>query len=373
MRDYSGRWPGAAVRGDRDGQALVRRGYGLADLEAGDRRDPGDQLPPGLGDQAVHRRGDAAAGRGRPAALDDPVRQVAALAAAAPRRATTAPAAHAHRRADRLRGPDRARCHRAGPRRRRAAPAGRRRTASISRPAAATATATAATRCWRWWSARRRARTSRRSCASGSSCRSGMTDTVAYEDGISTVADRAYGYSFEDGAWRRTDQSLTSAVLGDGGIYSSIDDLAKWDAALYDDRLLGAASRGWRFAPQRGPTSPTSRLRLRLAHPGDTLGIPARHRFPQRDRALAAAAPQRAADQPQRPRALYAGARHCQGVPAGCRCDARDAGRRRPRFRGRDRSRPTRSPRQWGRGRCSSSSSQRACCPGLWRRRASPG
>jgi CubicO group peptidase (beta-lactamase class C family) len=71
----------------------------------------------------------------------------------------------------------------------------------------------------------------------------GMRHTVAYEKGISTVADRAYGYSLIDGKWRRTDQSSTSAVLGDGGIYSSIDDLAKWDAALYDDRLLNAQSR----------------------------------------------------------------------------------------------------------------------------------
>lgn len=75
----------------------------------------------------------------------------------------------------------------------------------------------------------------------------GMAHTVAYEEGISTVADRAYGYSLVDGRWTRTDQSSTSAVLGDGGIYSSIDDLAKWDAALYDDRLLGTASRKLAF------------------------------------------------------------------------------------------------------------------------------
>ena len=75
----------------------------------------------------------------------------------------------------------------------------------------------------------------------------GMARTVAYENGISTVADRAYGYSFADGTWARTDQSSTSAVLGDGGIYSSIDDLAKWDAALYDDRLLSDASRQLAF------------------------------------------------------------------------------------------------------------------------------
>jgi len=70
----------------------------------------------------------------------------------------------------------------------------------------------------------------------------GMNNTVAHEEGISTVPERAFGYSEENGRWVRTDQSQTSAVLGDGGIYSSIDDLAKWDAALYDERLLEAAS-----------------------------------------------------------------------------------------------------------------------------------
>ncbi len=84
----------------------------------------------------------------------------------------------------------------------------------------------------------------------------GMTHTVAYEDGISTVSDRAYGYSLENGAWQRTDQSSTSAVLGDGGIYSSIDDLAKWDAALYDDRLLDAASRELAFAAHTKTNEP---------------------------------------------------------------------------------------------------------------------
>jgi CubicO group peptidase (beta-lactamase class C family) len=75
----------------------------------------------------------------------------------------------------------------------------------------------------------------------------GMSHTVAYENGISTVANRAYGHSLADGKWVRTDQSSTSAVLGDGGIYASIDDLARWDAALYDDRLLSDASRADAF------------------------------------------------------------------------------------------------------------------------------
>ena len=75
----------------------------------------------------------------------------------------------------------------------------------------------------------------------------GMSRTVAFENGISTVSDRAFGYTMRDSAWTLKDQSSTSAVLGDGGIYSSIDDMAKWDAALYDSRLLSDESRRLAF------------------------------------------------------------------------------------------------------------------------------
>lgn len=78
----------------------------------------------------------------------------------------------------------------------------------------------------------------------------GMTHTLMYEHGGPEVRHRAYGYSDDNGYWTRTDQSPTSATRGDGGIYSSIDDLARWDAALYDHRLLSDASRRQAFAAQ---------------------------------------------------------------------------------------------------------------------------
>lgn len=77
-----------------------------------------------------------------------------------------------------------------------------------------------------------------------------MTHTLMYvAGGGPEVSNRAYGYSEENGTWVRTDQSPASALRGDGGIYSSIDDMAKWDAALYDDRLLDAESRRLAFSP----------------------------------------------------------------------------------------------------------------------------
>jgi CubicO group peptidase (beta-lactamase class C family) len=80
----------------------------------------------------------------------------------------------------------------------------------------------------------------------------GMRDTVAFENGISTVKRRAYGYwKRADGAggFVRKDQSLTSSVLGDGGVYSSVEDLYRWDQSLYTDRLLSRASLAEAFTP----------------------------------------------------------------------------------------------------------------------------
>jgi CubicO group peptidase (beta-lactamase class C family) len=66
----------------------------------------------------------------------------------------------------------------------------------------------------------------------------GMDGTVAYEAGVSEVPHRALGYSKRGAAFEQTDQSLTSSVLGDGGIYSSVLDMFKWDQALHTEKLI---------------------------------------------------------------------------------------------------------------------------------------
>lgn len=99
----------------------------------------------------------------------------------------------------------------------------------------------------------------------------GMTHTVAYEEGISTVLNRAFGYAMKGGAWARRDQSVTSAVLGDGGIYSSIDDMAKWDAALYDSRLLSDESRRLAFTPHTSTDQPDVKYGFGWRITGETL------------------------------------------------------------------------------------------------------
>jgi CubicO group peptidase (beta-lactamase class C family) len=66
----------------------------------------------------------------------------------------------------------------------------------------------------------------------------GMDNTIAFEQDINAVKNRAYGYSIINNTVEFTDQSITSAVLGDGGIYSSLNDLYKWDQALYTEKLI---------------------------------------------------------------------------------------------------------------------------------------
>lgn len=65
-----------------------------------------------------------------------------------------------------------------------------------------------------------------------------MRNTVVFQYGKNEVVNRAYGYTNDNGVWLETDQSPTSATLGDGAIYSSVDDLIHWDYALRSHTLL---------------------------------------------------------------------------------------------------------------------------------------
>jgi CubicO group peptidase (beta-lactamase class C family) len=65
-----------------------------------------------------------------------------------------------------------------------------------------------------------------------------MDHTLAYVKGQNQITNRAYGHTKQGSTWKQTDQSSTSATLGDGGIYSSLEDLAKWDEALRTNKLL---------------------------------------------------------------------------------------------------------------------------------------
>ena len=83
-----------------------------------------------------------------------------------------------------------------------------------------------------------------------------MNKTIAYEKSKNEVPHRAYGHTKKQYGWHETDQSPTSAVLGDGGIYSSLADLEKWDRALRRHSLLSEAEMRSAITPVKVPDSP---------------------------------------------------------------------------------------------------------------------
>ena len=105
-----------------------------------------------------------------------------------------------------------------------------------------------------------------------------MDATIAFVEGLNQVTNRAYGYNVETNEVDLSDQSMTSSVLGDGGIYSSVSDLYKWDQALYDFDLISEAlldsaftpwmenyGCGWRIEDYKG--------NKRISHTGSTCGF----------------------------------------------------------------------------------------------------
>jgi len=121
-----------------------------------------------------------------------------------------------------------------------------------------------------------------------------MTCTLAYEEGYGAVANRAYGHTHRTNGWQRTDQSLTSSVLGDGGVYSSLADLFKWDQALYKAKLVSEPMLRVAFSPATTTDKPGGSYGFgwyigeyrgikEIWHSGDTIGFRTRiARFPEK-------------------------------------------------------------------------------------------
>ena len=160
-----------------------------------------------------------------------------------------------------------------------------------------------------------------------------MNGSIAYEKGKNEVAKRAYGHTLNAGSWRETDQSSTSATLGDGGVYTSLNDLEKWDRALTSYTLLTAKEMALALTPpataRGGPLQkPDGRMaplygfgwfldpyrgHRRYSHYGETVGFrTAIQRFPDDRRTVIVLANRAEVDAPalaERVADLYLGKR----------------------------------------------------------------
>lgn len=54
--------------------------------------------------------------------------------------------------------------------------------------------------------------------------------------------NRVYGFSFKKGKYKADDLGYLDGVVGDGGIYSTLEDLFKWDQILYTEKLVKNAT-----------------------------------------------------------------------------------------------------------------------------------
>ena len=125
-----------------------------------------------------------------------------------------------------------------------------------------------------------------------------MNDSVLYQRGLNEVPHRAFGHEPKNGTWVRSDQSLTSAVRGDGGVYTSLRDYEKWLRGIDGHKLLSKASYDAMFSPQTltdrngahygyGWFIGEYRGEPRIFHNGETHGFRACvQRFPKRDAAI---------------------------------------------------------------------------------------
>lgn len=77
----------------------------------------------------------------------------------------------------------------------------------------------------------------------------GITNTLMYERGLDLVPNRAFGHVESENGWEKNDQSLYSALRGDGGIYSSLDDMETWLKALDNGAVLRKESYAKMYTP----------------------------------------------------------------------------------------------------------------------------
>ena len=87
-----------------------------------------------------------------------------------------------------------------------------------------------------------------------------MEHTLVFGKGKNEVTNRAFGHSKKDNAFVETDQSSTSATQGDGGIYSNLEDLSKWDDAFRNHTLLSEKEFAAAITPAKLPPGADSKL-----------------------------------------------------------------------------------------------------------------
>ena len=112
----------------------------------------------------------------------------------------------------------------------------------------------------------------------------GMDSSLVHDHTLPDIQNRANGYDADGGEFPLNDADPLNGIVGSGGVYSTLNDLYKWDQALYDAGLVTQQSLELMFTP--GQTNDGQSIdyglgwridsfqgRERLSHTGSWVGF----------------------------------------------------------------------------------------------------
>jgi CubicO group peptidase (beta-lactamase class C family) len=79
----------------------------------------------------------------------------------------------------------------------------------------------------------------------------GMHSAVVRDSSEPEIANRVYGYSRKEDTFVLSDDHVLNHIIGSGGVYASVRDLALWDEALYTETLVRRSTLEEAWSPVR--------------------------------------------------------------------------------------------------------------------------
>ena len=79
----------------------------------------------------------------------------------------------------------------------------------------------------------------------------GMKRSLLNDEVRPSIPNLASSYTFKDHVYREIDYTPLNAIYGEDNIYSTVEDLYKWDQALYTEKLVRASTLREAFTPGR--------------------------------------------------------------------------------------------------------------------------
>lgn len=125
-----------------------------------------------------------------------------------------------------------------------------------------------------------------------------MKNTQMYDGEETLITHRAYGYTKLGTTFTKTDQSITSATKGDGGVYTSASDWILWENSIHHNLLISNSLQETAFSKGKlndgsftsygfGWMLDTFKGWIHQYHTGSTIGFrTAIDRFPEKNLAI---------------------------------------------------------------------------------------